>query len=845
MNSTSSSCPRSRRLTAATVIVALVAALFALVGPPAGAQQPPPETLKWIALGDSYSAGVGSNLNPAGNDCARQRDAYALQAMETLEGEGWEFWSDRVPGLFAPGEWHHACISAVTSDYWNSQVIDILGPWNVVLDPQQAHVDESVDVVSLTIGGNDVDFADVLTGCVTGGLIGPDCADLDLDAIDWDGLYANLVAVYSDIRDRMADDGHLFVLSYPELFADPSVWTGPDSCEGVGPADVRNINAGAVRLGDTIFQAVQAANESWDNVHFVDVRPTFRNRGVCGRTESYIRGITIGQGGFDDSFHPSSLGYEEMGRLLSNCMRSVILRGTRCDRVGITPGASDVSTVLIIDSSGSMRDNDPDNRRLDAAGAFVAASLGDDQVAIVDFDSFVRVQSEAVPVGSNRTRLSDAIGRINSSGGTNIGRGLNSGCSLLEQSSGSRRAALLFTDGQGSYTDQADCFASRGWTVHTIGLGADVDEALLQEIAAETSGTYRQLDSATNLVCEFQQIRALIAGSSGSVCDSTAVIAQGETRNLTETVGTDLRQATFTNVWDRGDVRMTLTSPVGERYDRTTAVTGVVVEVGPTFETITVRRPAQGQWTVSVLGRQLPSGVASFSVSSVAIPIDPAVLDGDGDGVPNSDDNCVGVSNPDQADIDHNGLGDACDTSVLCGGKVPTIRARADQRLVVGTPGDDVILGNERRNTIRGRGGNDTICGVGGADEIVGGKGRDVIYGGQGNDRITGGKGHDRLIGGSGNDRLAGGSGRDQIRGGAGDDEIVGGSGRDRLDGNGGADVIDGGPGHDRIRGHKGADYLTGGTGRDIIRGGSGTDTIDGGPGRDRVSGGRGKDTIL
>jgi hypothetical protein len=35
--------------------------------------------------------------------------------------------------------------------------------------------------------------------------------------------------------------------------------------------------------------------------------------------------------------------------------------------------------------------------------------------------------------------------------------------------------------------------------------------------------------------------------------------------------------------------------------------------------------------------------------------------DQDGDGVPNGDDNCPAVANPDQADSDNNGVGDACE----------------------------------------------------------------------------------------------------------------------------------------------------------------------------------------
>ena len=39
------------------------------------------------------------------------------------------------------------------------------------------------------------------------------------------------------------------------------------------------------------------------------------------------------------------------------------------------------------------------------------------------------------------------------------------------------------------------------------------------------------------------------------------------------------------------------------------------------------------------------------------------IVDTDGDGIPNSVDNCVSVSNPDQADSDGDGVGDACDSA--------------------------------------------------------------------------------------------------------------------------------------------------------------------------------------
>jgi hypothetical protein len=64
-----------------------------------------------------------------------------------------------------------------------------------------------------------------------------------------------------------------------------------------------------------------------------------------------------------------------------------------------------------------------------------------------------------------------------------------------------------------------------------------------------------------------------------------------------------------------------------------------------------------GRYRFEVYGRDGASitGPTTSVVFTVALP------DGDGDGVPDEIDNCPGVSNPDQIDTDHDGLGDACD----------------------------------------------------------------------------------------------------------------------------------------------------------------------------------------
>lgn len=177
-----------------------------------------------------------------------------------------------------------------------------------------------------------------------------------------------------------------------------------------------------------------------------------------------------------------------------------------------------------------------------------------------------------------------------------------------------------------------------------------------------------------------------------------------------------------------------------------------------------------------------------------------------------------------------------------CQGKVATI---------VGTAGDDVLVGTDRRDVIWAGPGNDTIEAGLGSDVICAGPGDDIVFGGRGNDSIRGGPGDDLLYGGHGDDQIYGEDGDDFIHGGLGIDVLKGGRGNDTIDGGYGWDVLDGGRGNDTVSfasavrsGHKG-----GGVWVDLRRGcatGDGRDKLRrfqrvvGSPYRNRL-GGRGR----
>lgn len=283
-------------------------------------------------------------------------------------------------------------------------------------------------------------------------------------------------------------------------------------------------------------------------------------------------------------------------------------------------GVDYVSTVLIIDSSGSMTENDPGYRRIDASSAYLTVSLPTDEVGIVEFDDVAQVLAPAQSVGVGRASLEAAAATIDADGDTDIGAGMTAGCSVLQSATGARRAAIFLTDGVGDYANEVACYASQGWPVFTIGLGYDVDQSLLSQIANQSGGRYLQLTSSTNLVCEFQRIRSQIAGLGPASCDDTVSIGQGQSTTYTETVDPLAGQVTFTTTWVSGDLQMTITSPTGRMIARASTDADVVVGVGATFETISVLEPEPGGWTVVVIAASAPAGGQEYTYSTVQVP---------------------------------------------------------------------------------------------------------------------------------------------------------------------------------------------------------------------------------
>jgi VCBS repeat-containing protein len=159
--------------------------------------------------------------------------------------------------------------------------------------------------------------------------------------------------------------------------------------------------------------------------------------------------------------------------------------------------------------------------------------------------------------------------------------------------------------------------------------------------------------------------------------------------------------------------------------------------------------------------------------------------------------------------------------------------AHQDGHLVLGTTGDDVLVGAADSH-LHGGDGNDVLVAGPGTNELYGDNGDDMLFSGPGNDLLDGGAGNNTA-----NYSLAtagvtvstaelgpqhtGGAGVDTL---ANIQNLIGSNYNDHLTGDFENNVLNGGLGNDVLNGGAGDDILIGGPGNNTLTGGSGHDTF-------------------
>jgi lysophospholipase L1-like esterase len=246
--------------------VSLLLAVTAGVGSVPSAAQAAAEIVDYVALGDSYSSGVGTV--DASGSCGRSPSSYP------------SLWAADHPSAVLHFD---ACGGAKTDDVRTLQLANLTG---------------DTDLVSITVGGNDVGFSPTLSVCTAGTDAVCEQQVASARTAIAQVLPGALDATYQAIR-QAAPNAAVVVLGYPRLF-DPAA-SCPEGSLSVGKREV--LNAAADDLTKVIADRAQAAGFT-----FVDVRPPFAGHEIC-TPEAWINDVS--QDRPADSYHPNADGYAQ------------------------------------------------------------------------------------------------------------------------------------------------------------------------------------------------------------------------------------------------------------------------------------------------------------------------------------------------------------------------------------------------------------------------------------------------------------------------------------------------------------------------------------------------------
>ena len=370
------------------VVAALVlaVALVASGAPPAdlGASSTgplaPEHSVAWLSLGDSYGAGEGATR--ATGFCQQSPNAGGPKAATILRDErGWTIGPEifaactgyLAADLFAGRDQLASTHTAIYGSQLGPAPDDAVDPsvpndvglagWAQQLDQRDG--DAKFDVVVVSIGGNDIGFAGIVTACIDivraiaryGGLaaapaspwltfVGFVAAEVKdpegcsvvrdelSDRVDHlmrssgdpdrppplvlpDGSTGSLPDALRAIRDTLlADGGVVVVLGYPRLTTPPSDWGAwrHGRCNELDRDDAELLGTAAEDFDRRYRSEVAALGSDFVYVSRLDVFDDGGNyHSLCGRGVEWINTplnfLREGTFRFERGFHPNDLGY--------------------------------------------------------------------------------------------------------------------------------------------------------------------------------------------------------------------------------------------------------------------------------------------------------------------------------------------------------------------------------------------------------------------------------------------------------------------------------------------------------------------------------------------------------
>ena len=280
-----------------------------------------------VSVGDSYSSGEG--LEDYENEHAQRTERAEFERISAhrsgLAWPGLLTFSDDAGGTLtlrdycsplyadateAPAYWYSVTASGATTEHLNIGQPRGLGTKDFYVLPRQLEVFQQLpkpaDYVTITLGGNDAHFAEVIGACIAStSLFQRDLVRKVLDQTWKDffssdpevGIRTHLLHAYRDISEAAGPQACLVVVGYPTLLSEGGMFISKDEAALVNHA-IREFNreiADIVRYCDTVLGM---------NICFVSVEKEFAGH-EANSADPYIFPIIIAEGFREgDEFRP-------------------------------------------------------------------------------------------------------------------------------------------------------------------------------------------------------------------------------------------------------------------------------------------------------------------------------------------------------------------------------------------------------------------------------------------------------------------------------------------------------------------------------------------------------------
>jgi lysophospholipase L1-like esterase len=275
-------------------LVGVAAACALLVSDAAALASPRalPKGAAYVALGSSFAAGPG--VPPPGPECGRSGANYPSLVAKRLQLE--------LVDVSCSG----ATTLNVTSEAEGDQ------------PPQVTAVTENTALVTVTVGGNDIQYSGSTLNCAAS----PESCvpGLDVTAIDTavKDLPARLTDMFRMIRSR-APKARVLLVTYPKVI--PS--GAPCAALGLGADEAQFVAKLGKRL-ERIFKDVAARS----HVTLVDPYAKSDGHGPCEPdAQRWVEGSAAGPTGI--AFHPNALGHRAMAKMVVQAVRGATSRSPK------------------------------------------------------------------------------------------------------------------------------------------------------------------------------------------------------------------------------------------------------------------------------------------------------------------------------------------------------------------------------------------------------------------------------------------------------------------------------------------------------------------------------------